>query len=828
MSQPVYGKSSKAAKQRQRNTEETSIFYWLTVFFVVAFLFFSSFQTALFNGESNQLFAVNSFESPIFSALLWSSFILIFIAIYFFSNWKLKDRTDLLSIGVWLIPLTYVISSFTAASDHLSTKMIFLQIMYSSFFVIGIYLNKNQLGNSILRNAIVICSYVIVLYGILNLFGNAYARDGIMLTDQGLRLTSVFQYANAYAAFLMAALFACLYLLVHSRKWYAIAGHSLMLVPIIVSFWLTLSRGGIVVIPFVLLLVLPFISLKKQFLFLGYLVIASLGSFAITDKMNAVGNDIVSRILATRTPDGKVSLLGLSDPKVLEGWTYLLIATVGVAAVTFLIHRFLGIRFLEKQVSWLSFKFSSFALPVLAVVVGLIGFYILTSDSPIRKMLPDTLEKRIENINFEQHSVLERTTFYKDAFKLIGDYPITGAGGGGWAALYEKYQNNPYTSRQAHNFFLQFWIEVGTLGIVILAAFLLYIMYQYIRSYITSNETSRRNTFIFYIIAISLLVHSVIDFEMSYAFIASLVFLCLGGMVSGFSTKELAFTNKSFFTKWRISYPIMLGVIAIVTFIYSATSMSANSRFAASLNNAAAQKPLQEIMNPLNGALDLKATHPDYVLTKVGFLIQLYSQNKDENIFNEAVTLIQAARTKEPHNKSIYGQEYQLYSLKNDQDKLLELATEGLEKYPWDTSLYDSFATMHLQRSQSARAGNNKALADQHADKVIGAYQTVIQKIEHLKTLPDAQMQGAAFDLSVTLISAAGQAYYGKGDYNAAAETLKGSIGGNIDDANIQTIIRWYLASVMKQGKSDQELYNKLVAKNPNEKNEIEKLLQMQ
>lgn len=828
MSEPVYGKNRKAAANRQLNSEETSILYWLTVFFVIAFLFFSAFQTALFNGESNQLYVVNAFERPIYSALLWCSFTLVLTSIYFISRWKLKNRADLLSLCVWLIPLTYVISSFTAASNHLSSKMTFLQIMYSIFFVLGIYLNKKPLGNSIIQNAIVTCGYAIVLFGILNLLGNAYARDGVMLPEEGLRLTSVFQYANAYAAFLMAILFVCLYLLINARTWYAIAGHSAMLVPIIVSFLLTLSRGGIVVLPFVLLLILPFISLKKQFLFLAYLVIAVISSLTITEKMNWIGVDIARRVLATRSPAGDVTLLELFDSKVLEGWTYLLAATVGAAAIIFLMHKVFAIRFLEKQVAWLSFKYSSFLLPLLAVLVGLIGFYILISDSPVRKMLPSTLENRVENINLEQHSVLERTTFYKDAFKLIGDHPITGAGGGGWAALYEKYQNNPYTSRQAHNFFLQFWIEVGTLGILILAAFLLYIMYQYIRSYITSDEASRRNTFIFYIIAISLLVHSVIDFEMSYAFIASLVFLCLGGMVSGISTKELAFTNKSFFTKWRIAYPILLGVIAVITFIYSATSMSANSRFATSLKIAATQKSFQDIIKPLDSALELKPTHPDYVITKLGFLIQLYSQTKDENMFNDAIKLIEDARAKEPHNKNIFGQEYQLYTLKNDQDKLLELAAEGLEKYPWDTTLYNSYASIHLQRSNLARSNNNKALAHEHADKVIGAYRTVVQKIEHLKTLPEGQMQGAAFDLSPALITAAGQAYFGKGEYSAAAEVLKGSIGGNIDDGNIQTIIRWYLASIMKQGQSDQELYNKLTTKNPNEKTEIEKLLKVQ
>lgn len=60
---------------------------------------------------------------------------------------------------------------------------------------------------------------------------------------------------------------------------------------------------------------------------------------------------------------------------------------------------------------------------------------------------------RLENINFQQHSVLERITFYKDAMKVVKDYPIIGTGGGGWSSLYEQYQNNPYISRQVHNFF---------------------------------------------------------------------------------------------------------------------------------------------------------------------------------------------------------------------------------------------------------------------------------------------------------------------------------------------------------------------------------------
>lgn len=823
MSAPVYGKKTNT-KTRHEQNETTSTIYWLTLFFVVFFLFFSAFQTALFNGESNQAYVVNSFERPIITAVLWCSIILLLAAVYFFKQWSLKNRSDFLSLFVWLIPLAYVLSSFSAASAHLSTKMILLQVLYATFFILGIYLTKNKLGNTIIINSIMACGYIIVLYGILNLLGNAYSRDGVMLTDQGLRMTSVFQYANAYAAFLMALLFAGLYMLIHSRAWYVITLHSVMLVPILLSFFLTLSRGGLVVLPIILLLILPFISLKKQLLYILYLALPSLAALAITDKMDALGNDIVKRVLATRTANNDVTLLGLGDPAVMEGWLYFLITTLGLAAIITLLHKLLGVRFLDRSVSWLSFKFSAFVVPAATVLVGLFGVYILVSDSPIRNMLPDTLEQRIENINFEQHSVLERATFYKDSFKLIMDHPVFGAGGGGWAALYEKYQNNPYTSRQAHNFFLQFWIEVGTLGIIILAAFLIYIFYQYIRSYIKGDEASRNSKFVFYIVVVSLLVHSTIDFEMSYAFIAALVYLCLGSMVSGIPSDELSYTNRPYLTKYRITYPIFLGAIAITTFIFSAVQLSANNKYSLSLNNAAAQKPLQDIMTPLNEALQLQPNHPDYVSTKVGFLTQLYNQNKDENMYNEALKLINDTKLKETNNKVLFGQELQLYTIKNDQTKIAALVSEGLSKFPWDNSLYERSANLNFVLYDQARA-TNKTLANQYGDKVLDIYNTVLQKVKHLETLPKGQMQGAPFALTPNILTTAAQVYFSRGDFSSSENVLKGFTGGNIDDANTQLLVRLYLASIMRQGKSDLELYNKLIAKNPNEKVEIDKLL---
>jgi len=91
------------------------------------------------------------------------------------------------------------------------------------------------------------------------------------------------------------------------------------------------------------------------------------------------------------------------------------------------------------------------------------------------KYIPENLAKRITSISLEETSASGRFTFYKDAFKIIKDYPIIGAGGGGWASLYFGYQSHLYWSNQVHNYFMQVWIETGTLGL--LAVISLWIMF---------------------------------------------------------------------------------------------------------------------------------------------------------------------------------------------------------------------------------------------------------------------------------------------------------------------------------------------------------------
>ena len=65
-----------------------------------------------------------------------------------------------------------------------------------------------------------------------------------------------------------------------------------MLVPIIVSLLLTLSRGGLVILPVVFVLLLLFLKPAKQLLWILYCGIAGVASLIISKPITELGLDL--------------------------------------------------------------------------------------------------------------------------------------------------------------------------------------------------------------------------------------------------------------------------------------------------------------------------------------------------------------------------------------------------------------------------------------------------------------------------------------------------------------------------------------------------------
>lgn len=800
-----------------------SILFWILMAITVFFFLWAPFQRALFNGYNVD------FDRPIYSSFIWASILLFVTSLYLFFNYKYRNLRDFFVLYIWLVPLSFLISLIGAASNYYGANMLYMHMMYATFFILAIYVSNNRLGNTILQYTLLLSGYLVVIFGILNWFGNLKIANGIaelftnlnglpaykhavMSDSNGLRLTSVFQYANTYSAYLIALLFGCMFFMFRSRKWYSVALHSLMLVPILVSFLLTLSRGGLVILPVVLLVLLLFFSVERQIKLLLYLGISAVAVLLTIGKITEIGS----------------SLQNSFNPNLsLKGWGILAAASIIVSVLITLLNRYLT-PVLEKTIQKkIKSRYAPVVLPVGAVILGTVAVIILFTDTGITKLLPENIRVRIDNINFQQHSVLERGTFYADSLKLVKDYPVFGAGGGGWAALYEKYQNNPYTSRQAHNFFLQYLVEVGIFGFLIFAVLLGLILYNYCRHYFKSDKDTKDTKVLYLIFLISLLIHSAIDFNLSYAFLAIVVFTCLGGLTSSFDTAAAPFTNR--LSKWESYLPKIISggtlVIAIVFITMSIRLLSGNTHYNQAIAEAQQAKPYTEVIATLDKALSMQPNHPDYVDLKQDILMQVFRQINDPSLEHEAVQLIKDFRKAEPYHR--LGILFQL-NFFIEQRNFLEAHSvniEGLEIFPWDIELYESQMLILYELGNQARLDKNNALTDQYWAEAIELYNAVLAKVKHLESLPEGQLQGREFNVTPAIALYAGQIYYIKGDYSNAESALSYGITDNLNEPSAQTIARWYLAALHKQGKTEDNLREKLFAANPQEAKFLEELL---
>ncbi|WP_342434539.1 O-antigen ligase family protein [Paenibacillus sp. FSL H7-0442] len=813
MSNPVYGKQ---AKTSTRDDKRPAMF-WVLIVGMILFLAWAPFQAALFNGQ------MLDFEKPLYWALIISTILLILGIVTYYKKFKLEDQRDWLAVLVILLPLTFVLSLISAASHYLAMNMVVVQCIYASFFIITLYALRDRLSNQIIQTAIMTVAYIIIGFGLINWFGqwvlagrlvdwfstmvsgNRYV-DAIKIDTNGPRLTSVFQYANTYAAFLMAFLFAAIFCLMKSKTWYGKATHAFMLVPILVSLFLTLSRGGLIMLPVVFVLLLLFFKPARQILWLLHCAIAGVVSLAILSPITNWGLQL------NQTYNGAVAA---------KGWGLLLAISLVTAVVLWLIQTSLGSR-LEKGMHGLaSRKLSNLWLPVGSVVViGVIAFLLIGTG--LRTFLPANVETRLENINFQQHSVLERITFYRDASKLIADYPLIGAGGGGWATLYGKYQDYGYTSAQAHNFFMQYLVEAGILGFIIFMAFILYIFYKYIKGYIKSDEEKRDSHFLYLILAMSILLHSLLDFNMSYVFMGILVFIGLGGMAAAMDAqpvKRLAMKPEGF----RPIYSIVICVLSIVL-------LFVGLRFAQASNAAWEAKALESSNSfeqrqaAYNKDLNLRPTHIDSIVGLSSMYYQVYKQTKREEFYTGGMTIVDLGLQAEPYNRNMLFIKMRLEQAKGNNDKAFAILENNRANFTWDLDWYNLLITQAFEFGNKARLAKDSAKEQKYFQAGLAAYQQVLDGVAHLKTIPPEIQLIRTFEVTPSIALSAGKIEFMSGKPAEAAIILKNGLKDDLGDATNREVTRYYIAALQKQGQDDKALYDKLIQADPKEKELINEL----
>ncbi|MUG68383.1 polymerase [Paenibacillus campinasensis] len=818
MSKPVYGKFASSS----RNKQSRSALFWILITGIILFLAWTPFQTALFNGF--QL----DFEKPILWTAILSCLLLFLWVAQYYKRIQLTEQRDWLAVGVLLLPLTYIISMISAASQTQAANMVLINCIYAIIFIIGLYVLRDALGNRMIQGAIMAIAYLIVGFGLLHWFGqgesagaiakwfsntvlNGIYTHAVMTDSNGLRLTSVFQYANTYAAFLMAFLFAAVFFVTTSRKWYSQAFHSFMLVPIIVSLLLTLSRGGLVMLPVVFVLLLLFLKPAQQLLWILYCGMAGVISLLISKSVTELGLQLNETF---------------SGSGALKGWGILIGASIIMGLLGWVIQRFVAPKLESVLSTWSEKRGASLWLPIGSVVIGGVLIFLFIGTG-LKNILPQNISIRLENINFNQHSVLERFTFYKDAMKVLADYPIIGAGGGAWASLYEQYQNNPYTSRQAHNFFLQYLIEVGVLGFLVFMAFIIFIFYKYIRGYVQQDTDGKNSHFLYLIIVLSILLHSILDFNLSYVFMGILVFLGLAGMAAAMDSRPVK--------KWTLPesaargvFSAVVGIGAIIVLITSIRYVQAADAAMDARRLAQTSNSFEEIKAPLDKDLSIRSSHPDSVLLLSSLYYTGYRQTQEEGFYNLAVDLLNRALEDEPYNKFMLLRLIEGYELKQQPELAYAVLINNAYKFKWDIEWYEKIIHQGYDLGSKALGTGDIATKDQYFKQATDAFAEVQAGIRHLETLPEGQLQGRPFEYTPDMILNAGKMYYMMNQPQEAADALKLGIQEDLSQTIPQEIARWYLASLQKLGTDDEALMERLLQVDPNAEQSVKQLAELQ
>lgn len=157
------------------------------------------------------------------------------------------------------------------------------------------------------------------------------------------------------------------------------------------------------------------------------------------------------------------------------------------------------------------------------------------------KFIPMSLISSIQSITFSNKNVWERGIFIIDGIKLANQNWLTGIGGNGWEEAYKSVQSYNYDARESHCYITQLWIENGIIAVIAFVGILVITIKT-----ILKNKKNQYCNIIFLSI-LMIVLHSFIDFDMSFFCIKIIVFMGLG-ILSGYKTVNIKneTTNKLF------------------------------------------------------------------------------------------------------------------------------------------------------------------------------------------------------------------------------------------------------------------------------------------
>ncbi|MBU7008184.1 O-antigen ligase family protein [Phosphitispora fastidiosa] len=557
----------------------------------------------------------------------------------------------------WIgLAAAYIISSYVAFNQRAAMEG---ALRVFNFFVIYWLLAYTVTNLREIKTAlsVLFAAGVGVAFAGLGTAYGTFAFNGAY--DKGLILSTL-QYHNAAAIFLIGCGIIGFYLAASLDKvWMRVLAGGLNYI-IIATAYGAGSRGAMLVAPIGLLLLI--IGMPKEYrfrTFMGFLAV--LIPFVITAKQ----------------------VLSFETHSEVYYWSWLLGGFVIGCGCQYLVEKIADFSAVtRKQI------IAAGGIGITVVSVGLILFM-----GP--KIMPASIASRLSNFSLQDLSVVERFYFYRDAFEVVKDYPVLGVGGGGWNSAYTSYQSLLYYTTEVHSHPLQVWVETGTLGFlfyVLIWIGLMITLYRIMRK--VESPEYRAAAWVSGVAALTVSMHSVIDFSLSLGAVAILMWALVGLTrgVERLGTKE---GNKG----KTIAGPIVrkaAGIILAGVFLVISGSLSIAAYTERQAGDAYNSGNVQQAIDLFEKAKKYDPVNYNYPM----YLAQIYNyqayQQKNIQLTRTAVENAKKAAELNKKNAQPLWAMAETYLGAQMPIEAAAAAEEAVQAVPWRQDAYNNLARVYL------------------------------------------------------------------------------------------------------------------------------------
>lgn len=310
------------------------------------------------------------------------------------------------------------------------------------------------------------------------------------------------------------------------------------------------------------------------------------------------------------------------------------------------------------------------------------------------KYIPESIARRIESIGINDTSSNARITFYEDAFKIIKNNFLIGTGGGGWKAIYRKYQSYNYAASEAHNYYMQLFIEVGFIGFIMFIGFILSIFiicYKiYKKIYDESNldyDLVEFNTVHKSLMVgiLTILTHAILDFDLSLSAFTMILFVLFGIVVSNYKEDKILKLEIDKINSKRIISIVAIALIVInLGLISSFKIANVNAITAARLFEEDKDKSLAK----LETASKLDFVNVDYKKDLSKMYLEKFKETKDDKYLSMSQILMKESVSLLPNDFDTLKTASFYYLSVGNIEKGLSLADKLVERQPLNIEAY--------------------------------------------------------------------------------------------------------------------------------------------